>query len=55
MWDAQALTRKDSALKIWVERYKKAHRDLKQNTDYAISGIFYDLLQFERKRRTENL
>lgn len=36
----------DNELAFWLKEKILEHTDLKHNTDYAISGIFYQLLQF---------
>ena len=44
---AQNLIRENKELKRWYENILRLHSQLKKNTDYAFTGILYQLLEFE--------
>lgn len=44
---ALALLEKNKNLKKWYEGVLKRHSSLRKNTDYAFTGLLYQLLQFE--------
>lgn len=44
---AMLLIKKNKELKSWYERTLKAHSQLKENTDYAFTGLLYQLLAYE--------
>ncbi len=41
------LIKSNHELKLWYEQVLKRHSSLTQNTDYAFTGLLYQLLQFE--------
>ena len=45
--DALKNVREDNDLKKWVTYYQYQHKELKNNTDYAFSNLFYELFQFD--------
>ena len=44
---AQKLIKAHKDLKKWYENILRNHSQLKSNTDYAFTGILYQLLEFE--------
>lgn len=44
---AKALMKEHKDLKGWYEKILRRHSQLKENTDYAFTGILYQLLEFE--------
>ena len=44
---ATKLLQENKALKSWYEEVLKRHSSLTKNTDYAFTGLLYQLLQFE--------
>lgn len=44
---AQKLMQENKELKSWYEEILKSHSSLTKNTDYAFTGLLYQLLQFE--------
>ncbi len=44
---AKALMKNNKELKVWYENILRSHSQLKENTDYAFTGILYQLLEFE--------
>ena len=44
---AQKLLQENHALKAWYENVLRSHSSLTKNTDYAFTGLLYQLLQFD--------
>ena len=44
---AKSLMKEHKELKNWYEKILRSHSQIKDNTDYAFTGILYQLLEFE--------
>ena len=44
---AEKAIKANEALKKWIEEKRNCHKNITENTDYAFSGLMYQLLEFE--------
>lgn len=44
---ANALMKENRELKVWYEKILRRHSQLNENTDYAFTGILYQMLEYE--------
>ena len=45
--EAEKAINNSAELEVWIEATQERHADMYSNTDYAFTGLFYQLLQFE--------